>query len=147
MVVNGHQICEDKGRLQEAPSLVIDQIIAAGPKGVPVLIALIDDSRELKTEEPIICYWYGMTVGELALCTLTDLFTDASEPRRTVPGTNWAAWMDPEDKDLPAADQLRLFVKRHGRGALKQKWQKLWARYGEQVYWNSKDLCFRLKGQ
>jgi hypothetical protein len=146
-IVDGKQICEDKGRLQDYPSKVMDEIIAAGLKSVPVLIGMITNSREVRTQEPIICYWYGMTVGDLAALTLTDLFTDASHEKETIPGADWASIMDPEDKDRPAADQFHLFVKRHGRATLRAKWRQLWAQYGDQVYWDGKERCFRLKGQ
>jgi hypothetical protein len=145
-VLNGEQICEDKGRLQDYPSTMMDEIIAAGPKSVSILIEMITDPRPLRTKEPIICFWYGMTVGDMALCLLADLFSDASD-KRTVPGSDWSSLMDPEDKDRAAADQLHLFVKKHGRAALQVKWQKLWARYGDQVYWDSRERCFRLKGK
>ena len=49
MVVNGHQICEDKGRLQDVSSKVMDQIIAAGPRAVPILIGMLADDRVAKT--------------------------------------------------------------------------------------------------
>jgi len=39
--LDGRQICEDKRRLQDYSSKVMDQIIAAGPKSVPVLIGMI----------------------------------------------------------------------------------------------------------
>jgi hypothetical protein len=103
--------------LQDYPSKVMDEIIAAGPKSVPVLIAMTTDSRPVKTNEPIICYWYGATVSDLALCLLADLFSDASD-RRTLPGSDWASMMDPEDKERAAADQMHLFVKKHGRAVL-----------------------------
>jgi hypothetical protein len=145
-VLDGEQICEDKGRLQDYPSKVMDEIIVAGPKAVPVLIAMITDARLVKTGEPIICYWYGMTVSDLALCLLADLFSDASN-KRTVPGSDWAGMMDTGDKAMQAADQLHLFVKRHGRAVLQAKWQKLWARYKDQIYWDAKNRCFKLQGQ
>jgi hypothetical protein len=145
-IVNGRQICEDKGRLQDFSSKAMDQIIAAGTESVPVLIGMITDSHEIKTEEPIICYWYGMTVSDAALCTLSDLFTDASE-KETIPGTDLASMMDRQDKDRPIADQLHLFVRRHGRAVLQARWRKLWSQYASQVYWDAKGKCFRLKGQ
>jgi hypothetical protein len=145
--LNGEQICEDKGRLQDYPSTVMDHIIAAGPSSVTILIGMITDERLVRTKEPIICFWYGMTIGDLALCTLSDLFDDASHAKETVPGSDWASMMDPEDKDRPAPDELRLFVKKHGRAALQARWRKLWARYGDQVYWDAKERCFRLRGQ
>lgn len=145
-VLNGEQICEDKGRLQDYPSKVMDEIIAAGPKAVPVLIAMITDAKPVKTNEPVIYYWYGMTVGDLALCLLSDLFSDPSD-QRTVPGTYWASMMDAADKNRQAADQLHLFVKRHGRSILQAKWERVWARYQGQVHWDTKDRCFKLNGQ
>ena len=65
-VVGGHQICEDKYRLQDYPSEVMKQIIAAGPKAVPVLIGMLTDTRTAKTEEPIICFWGTMSIGDIA---------------------------------------------------------------------------------
>jgi len=144
--VNGHQICEDNGRLQDYPSQMMDHIISSGPTAVPVLIDMITNTRTLRTEEPIICYFWDMTVGDIAFTMLTDLFTDASE-KETVPGADWASMMEPQDKDRSSPDQLHLFVKRHGRALLQAKWRKLWARYEDQVYWDAKGKCFRLKGK
>jgi hypothetical protein len=147
MVVDGHQVCEDKGRLQDVPSQVMDKIIAAGTKSLPILIGMITDARIAETEEPIICYFRDSTIGGLAFCLLSDLFTDASYTKTTMPGADWASMMDPEDKDLSSSDQLYMFVKRHGRAALQAKWHKLWARYQGQVYWDKDERCFRLKGK
>ena len=69
-MVEGHQVCEDKGRLQDYQSTVMDQIIGAGPKSVPVLIAMLTDTRIANTGEPIICYWPEMAIGDIAFCTL-----------------------------------------------------------------------------
>jgi len=145
-VLNGEQICEDKGRLQDYPSKEMDQIIAAGSQSVPELIAMITDQRTIHTREPIICYWHGMTVGEAALCTLADLFTDANY-KVTVPGADWANWMDAENKDKPAADQLRLFVKKHGSRALQLKWQRFWTENKNRVEWDQKEKCFKPKAE
>jgi len=143
-VLNGRQICEDKGRLQDYPSKVMDQIIAARSRSVPALIAMITDQRTIHTDEPIICYWYGMTIGEAALCTLADLFTDASY-KTTIPGADWASWMDTEDKDRPAADQLHLFIKKHGSRVLQVKYQQFWGEYKNRVQWDRKEKCFKPK--
>jgi len=147
MVVNGEQECNDTNpRLQEIPSTTMDQILAAESKAVPVLVGMIAEKQMAQTREPIICYWPGMAIGDIAFVLLTGLFRDTSG-KTTVPGADWASMMDPEDKDRPAWEQLSLFVKRHGRAALQAKWQKVWARYKDQVYWNKKEECFRLKGQ
>jgi hypothetical protein len=143
-VLDGRQICEDKGRLQDYPSKVMDQIIAAGPKSVPVLIGMLTDSRMAKTEEPIICYWPGMTIGEIAFCTLEDLFLNADWTKATIPGAGWNDMLGP-DEGRPSWEQLRRFNRAHGRKALQTKWQRLWEQYGSQLIWDPKERCFKLK--
>jgi hypothetical protein len=146
MVVNGEQLCEDKGRLQDVPSKEMDQIIAAGPKAVPVLIGMIDDNRMAQTKEPIVCYWPGMTIGDIAVCLLTDLFTDPSYTKTTLAGADWNEMLGPSN-NLPAWEQLHAFTKKHGSGALQAKWWRLWDKYGGQVFWDPRERCFKLKSQ
>jgi len=143
MVVNGKQICGDKGRLQDFGSKVMDQIIAEGPKSVPILIEMIADTRPAKTKEPIICYWYGMTIGDIAFCTLSDLFTDATYAKTTLPGATWNDLLG--HSDGPAWEQLDNYIKKHGRAALQAKWRALWNKYKDQIVWDAKQRCFVLK--
>ena len=147
MVVDGKPFCEDKGRLQDYPSKVMEQIIAAGPKAIPVLIGKITDPRPAgtKTDEPIICYWYGMAVGDIAFCTLLDLFTDSTGGKTTMPGAGWNGMLGLSDKRLPAWEQYNDFIKKRGRKVIQVKWQKLWSKYGSQMYWDAEERCFRLK--
>ena len=145
-VLKGQQVCEDKGRLQDYPSKTMDQIIAAGAESIPVLIGMITDSRMARTREPIICYWPGMAIGDIAFCTLSDLFTDSTYARTTIPGANWNDLLGPA-AGRPAWEQLHEFVEKRGRNALQAKWRRLWDRYGTDVYWDAKERCFRLKGQ
>jgi len=144
-VLDGQQICEDKYRLQDYPSKVMDQIIAGGPKSIPVLIEMITDARPAKTEEPIICYWYGMAIGDIAFCTLGDLFTDATHGKTTLPRASWDELLGPAG-DQPAPVRFNDFIKKHGRAALQAKWRKLWSKYGSAMYWDPKERCFKLKG-
>lgn len=146
MVVDGQQICEDKGRLQDVPSKVMDQIITTGPKAVPVLIGMITDARMAKTKEPIICFWPGMAVGDIAFCLLSDLFLNADWTKSTMPGTGWDEMLG-RSGDLPAWEQLHGFVSKHGRVALRDKWQLLWDKYGDQVFWDPHERCFKLKNK
>jgi hypothetical protein len=146
LVINGQQICEDKGRLQDYPSSVMDQIIAAGPKAIPVLIRMIADDRIAKTSEPIICYWPGMAIGDIAFCILSDLFTDSSFVKTTIPGAGWNDLLGPGG-DRPAWDQLHDFIKKHGRSALQAKWRRLWDKYAADVYWDANEKCFRLRNK
>jgi len=145
-VVDGKQVCEDKGRLQDFPSKVMDQIIAAGPKSVPVLIGMITDARLAKTTEPITCYWPGMAIGDIAFCTLADLFTDASYSKTTMPGAGWNDLLGPDD-NVPAWEQLDSYIRKHGRKALQAKWRRLWDRYKDQIIWEPKERCFKLKSR
>ena len=146
MVLNGKHICEDKGRLQDYSSKVMEQIIAAGPKAIPVLIEKITNPRPAgkETDEPIICYWYGMAVGDIAFCTLLDLFS-STDGKATIPGASWNAMLGAGDERIPAWEQYNDFIKKHGRKAIQVKWQKLWSKYGSQMYWDAKGRCFGLK--
>lgn len=143
-VVDGRQICEDKGRLQDYPSEVMDQIIAAGPKSVPVLIGMLTDTRMAKTKEPIICFWPGMAISDIAFCLLGDLFLDSD--KTTIPGAGWNEMLGP-DAGLPSWEQLHRFTRMHGTRALQAKWQKLWDEYASRLFWDPKARCFKLKGQ
>ena len=100
MVMDNRQICEDKGGLQDYPSKVMDQVIAAGPKSVPILIAMLSDERIAPTQEPIICFWQDMTIGDIAFCVLTDLFLNADWTETTIPGAGWNEMLGADD-NLP----------------------------------------------
>jgi hypothetical protein len=145
-VFDGRQICEDKYRLQDYPSKVMDQIIAAGPKSVPVLIGMLTDERMARTEEPIICFWGQMAIGDIAFCALEDLFLKGNSNKTTIPGASWNEMLGPSGDLLPF-EQLHRFIAKEGRNALQAKWQGLWNRYGSQMFWDSKERCFRLKDQ
>jgi hypothetical protein len=147
MVVDGEQICEDVGRIQDFPSKVMDQIIAAGPQSVPVLITMIGDARMAKTREPIICYWGGMAMSDIAFCLLNDLFTEtggsAIGGRPTLPGAGYEMLGPPGD--LPAWEQLHRYIREHSRAALQARWQALWDKYKDQMFWDPQERCFKLR--
>jgi hypothetical protein len=143
-VLDGQQICEDKGRLQDYPSPVMDQIIAGGPSSIPVLIGMLTDGRMAKTKEPIICFWPGMAIGDIAFCVLSDLFTDATDLKGTLPGAGWDDMLGPAGS-RPGWEQLHDFTRKHGRAALPMEWRTLWDKYKDQVFWDPKERCFKLK--
>jgi hypothetical protein len=143
LLVNGQQVCEDAGRIQDSQSTVVNQIIAAGPKAIPVLIDMLTDTRTANTKEPIICHWGAMTIGDIAFCALTDLFIDPTAGV-TVPGAGWDDMLGPTG-DVPAWQQLDAYVKKNGRATLQDKWRKVWARYGSQMYWDAEGRCFKLR--
>ncbi len=144
MVINGEQICNDApSRFQDFSTSGMDQIIAAGPKAVPVLIQMIADRRMANTREPLICYWPGMAIGDIAFCLLTDLFTDTAG-RTTVPGADWNHLLGPGNTGA-SWEQLHGFIKNHGSGTLQARWRVVWNRYRGQVFWDPKERCFKLK--
>ena len=144
MVIDREQKCNDTGnRLQDFPSPVMDQIIAAGPKAVPVLIRMIADRRTANTREPLICYWPGMAIGDIAFCLLTDLFTDTSR-KTTVPDADWNELLGPSN-NVAAWEQLHAFIKKHGSASLQARWRAVWDEYRGKVLWDSKERCFKLK--
>lgn len=143
-VIDGHKFCEDKGRLQDYPSEMMDKIITAGPDSVPVLIGMLTDARMAKTEEPIICYWPGMAIGDIAFCLLEDLFLNSDWTKATIPGVAWNDILGPED-NLPAWEQLHSFIRKHGRRAIQLKWQAQWEKYKDRIFWDPKERCFKLK--
>src|ERR1700734_2784582 len=98
----------------------------------------------LRHKEPIICYWGEMTIGDIAFCLLSDLFTDSSYARTTMPGADWNEMLGPSG-NLPAWEQLYAFTRKHGTRALQVKWRRLWNKYGAQMSWDPKEQCFRLK--
>lgn len=136
-------MCEDVDRLQDYPSKEMDRIIAAGTKSIPVLINMLTDERRAKTSEPIICFWPGMAIGDIAFCLLTNLFTPLGDSKSTIPGGGWDELLGPPG-DRTAWTQLYEFVQKHGRVALRNKWQMLWNKYGAQAYWDPKERCFKL---
>ena len=90
------------------------EIIASGPKSVPMLIGMLTDARMAKTPEPIICFWPGMAIGDIAFCLLEDLFLNSDWTKATIPGVGWNDILGPED-NLPAWEQLHSFIRKHGR--------------------------------
>jgi hypothetical protein len=98
-MVDGKQICEDNGRLQDFPSNTMDEIITAGPDAIPILIGMLTDSRLVKTREPLICYWPPMSTGDVAYCLLSDLFSGTEGT--TLPGADWDDMLG-QNHDEPA---------------------------------------------
>ncbi len=144
MVINGEQRCNDTGnRLQDFPSSVMEQVIAAGPKAVPILIGMIADRHMAHTREPLICYWPGMAIGDIAFCLLNDLFTDPDR-KTTVPGADWNDLLSPGNNGA-AWEQLHGFIRKYGSAALQARWRRVWDKYQGQVFWDSKERCFKLR--
>jgi hypothetical protein len=133
----------DEGRVQEAydSSGVLERILKDQEAAVPFLIQSLTDAR--RTPEPVICLWNYTSVGDIAFVILTDLFSDASLQKSTIPGVSWDEMLGKYDG--PGIYQLHEYLRRHGRKSLQKKWSAVWAAYRDKVVWDSKQRCFVLK--
>ena len=107
---------------------------------------MLDNETLIKHQ--IICYYPCFSVGDTALYILTNFTTDANWENTTIPGASWDEILeskpDPEII-IPVYHQLNNFKKKYGSKKIKQKWQEIWRKYKTQIYWDSKDKCFKLK--
>ena len=144
--LNGMQpYCLDKGRFQDSEynrSAEVDKIMARPKEAVPILIALLTDTRPVRPD-PVVCYWYDTRAGDVAFMMLADLFTDASWEHCTVPGACWEV-LRLDETNLGSAAEFHRYVKRHGRAALQKYYRKLWDEYKDEVIWDPSQRCFRL---
>jgi hypothetical protein len=147
---------ESKGRVQdhdynEIP--VVDQLIALGPACIPLLIQGLEDQTVVvgrgmsgnESDRPVIAFWSETTVGDLALVILTDLFTDSTWEKTTIPGVGWNEFLDRKDKNLTGEQVLREFIEKHGRKGLKAKWHKIWELNRDKIYWDKTERCFKVR--
>ena len=96
-------------------------------------------------EAGIIDWWSGVTVADLAMVILSDLFKDTSYKRQIL-STDWheiIGWKegDPE----PDFNILYDFLERHGRKPIKNNWNQIWEKYKDKIYWDEKERCFKVK--
>ncbi len=139
----GHIDCRAKGRFQDkeyCSSPVIDQIVSDGKDSIPILISQLAD--EHRTPQPAYDFWNYTTIGDIAEFVLDNLFTDSDSTTFTMPGLNWVR----RDCHGEAAEQCwREFVQRHGRHFVQQQWSAAWNMHKNEIYWDAKARCFRVK--
>jgi hypothetical protein len=135
-----------KGRVQDAGnnnSTVVTSVIQHGKEAIPYLISKLDD--ETKIDGHVIDYWYEVRVADVAFIILTDLFTDSSLRNTTVPGVGWDEFLERGGNgDLTAQQVLRNYISKHGRQAIKDRWQALWLEYRDRLSWDENERCFRV---
>lgn len=136
-----------KGRVQDKDYNdlpIVDQLIANGRESIPYLISKIED--DTKINEHVMDYWSEMRVGDVAQIILKDFFTDYSWTKTTIPGVAWGTFLGCKGVDYFTREQcLRNYIKRFGRKGLKAKWQHVWDKNKEKIYWDEADRSFRLK--
>lgn len=141
-----------KGRFQEGqsatvfgePNQVADDLIANGKDAIPFLISKLEDETEM--DHQIINYWYKLYVGDMAHIILTDFFNDQTELKSTVPGFFWDDFLERgSNKEITGEEVLRRYIQKHGRKAIRQKWQRMWDENKDKIYWDERCYCFKLR--
>ena len=136
-----------KGRVQdgeynESPEL--KHLIARGKESIPQLIGELDN--ETKIEGQVLDYWSEVRVGDVALIILTDYFTDSSWQRTTIAGVGWDEFLERGSKtNLTGEQVLRNYIAKHGRDKIKARWQEIWTRDGDRIFWDDGEHCFKLR--
>jgi hypothetical protein len=112
-------------------------------ESISLLIGKLDDETAC-AEQPF-CYWNSGTIGDLAIGILDDLFTDSND-RSTLSGSDWPNLIGYRDgSDEPFMNAWYDYVERHGRKPIKRHWERLWHKYQDKMYWDEKELCFKVK--
>lgn len=134
-----------KGRVQDRDYNdlpVVTKLIQHGKKAIPYLISKLDDETRIKSH--VMDYWSDVRVADVALIILTDFFTDSTWQKSTIPGVSWDEFLERANHDLTAEQVLRYYISKHGRKAIKARWQALWLKYRNQLVWDTNQRCFRL---
>ena len=137
-----------KGRVQDKeynPNLrVVEELIAQGVDSIPFLIKKLEDETELP--KPVVSFWSKVTVGDIALIILTDLFTKEDCETATIPEVSWNKLLEVDQSNQMSAEEaLRSFIQRHGRKAIKTKWANIWEKNKDRIFWDQTSRCFKLK--
>ena len=135
-----------KGRVQDGEYndlAVVKRLIQQGKEAIPYLISKLDD--ETRIEGHVIDYWSEVRVADVALIILTDFFTDSGWQNTTVVGVGWDEFLERGvNRDLTGEQVLRNYISKHGRKAIKDRWQALWREYSDRLFWDENDRCFRV---
>lgn len=135
-----------KGRVQdhEYNDLpVVETLIQHRKEVIPYLISKLGD--ETKIDGHVIDYWSEVRVGDVALIILTNFFTDGSFQNTTIPDVSWDVFLERgANKDLTGERVLRNYISKHGRKAIKERWQALWREYRDRLFWDENERCFRV---
>ncbi len=133
-----------KGRVQDKDYndlVMIDQLVANGNDVLPFLISKLEDETELKHH--VLDYWpQPVKVSDIAFVILMNFTTDSSWTRHTVPGTDPDSLLGKYDPALPGVERLSRFVEKHGRKTIRHKWERIWAEYKDEIFWDEHERCF-----
>lgn len=134
--------CMAKGRVQDCPGAVMKQILADGIHAIPILISQLTETTGTKYE--IADYWSGTRTGDVAYVVLTDLFTEPNSEISELPGVpDWNAVM--KDCHSTAQGCWDEYLRRHGRVSVRRAWLRAWNLHKDEIFWDSKARCFRIR--
>lgn len=140
--------CMSKGRLQDSEfdksKERLEEMHSIMRHGTDSVLALADSLTNSHPVAPMICGWKGMALGDVALLTLLDLFREP-DGRSTVPELNWDTFLDRSSPRLSPEQVLRDFVRKHGRRGLREKWDTFWSEHKDEVIWDERDRCYRVR--
>ena len=132
-----------KGRVQDSQYNnlpVVNSLIQAGPAAIPFLVGKLDDDTEIR--EDVLDFWPRVTVGDVALVILCDLFRTADWKASTVPGLEWDALLERTDPEAPGWVVLQNFLAHHGRRGLRERVEELLKPYEGSLAWDANERCF-----
>ena len=139
--LSGQGRIQDEAYDQEVA--LVDLIVTYGKDSIPILADMIDDETEIST--PDFSYWPQVTVGDVAFKLLTDLTTDYSRQQRTIPDTSFEDMIGQSNPDASFVSSYYDYVEKYGRQSIRDKWLRVSRTYGEQMYWDEKEKCFKIK--
>ena len=132
-----------KGRVQDKAYnqhlAVVDGLINAGPAAIPFLVSKLEDDTEISG--PVFDYWPRVTVGDVALVVLIDLFT-TPDGRASVRDLAWDRLLHRQGRDLPAWEILADFVGKHGRERLRLRVESILNPHADHLVWVAKGMYF-----
>jgi hypothetical protein len=136
-----------KGRVQDRDYNqlpVVEQLIAHGKEAIPFLIGKLDDETKIKGH--VIDYWNQVYVGDVALIILSDFSVNRSRERSTIEGMKWDEFLGRgNDREITSEQLLRNYIEKHGRKRIKERWQDVWEKYQERIYWDEQERAFKVR--
>jgi len=79
---------------------------------------------------------------------LTDLTTDSTWTNSTIPGAAWDQVLGSKPNTnylIPVFYQLREFQRDYGSKEIQRRWMRIWVKYKDRIYWDSRERCFKLR--
>jgi len=133
-----------KGRVQNQNLIkvqLVDDLIKAGKPAVPWLIEQLED--ETVIEQHVMDYWYNVSVGDVSLILLFNLF-QGRDGKPTINGFGWDEFLERANENQTGEQVLRVYIEKNGRSKIKERWQQMWDQNKDSIFWDKETKSFRL---